>query len=302
MRFSPAFLALCLAAASEGSEARPASDEAILPPVSIWDGKSRELVVPASDPWVTPAEATGLKSTPRYDETIRYLRRLEAASPNLKLLSLGKSPEGRDIWMVVASKERAFTPESLKATGKPTLFAQAGIHSGEIDGKDAGLMLLRDMTVRGNKRGLLDRANLLFVPIFSVDGHERFSAYGRINQRGPVETGWRTTSQNLNLNRDYAKLDAPEMRALVRALDAWGPDLYLDLHVTDGMDHQYDVTYSFNGPNGWSPSIARWLEQTLVPAWTADLTKMGHTPGAYPQLLDERDPEKGSRPSTPKTT
>src|SRR6185436_7080644 len=137
----------------------------ILPPAIPWNGASRALAVPATDAlykqWVTPSEATGFRTTPRYDETIAYLRRLVAASPQLKMISIGRSPEGRDIWLVIASKERAFTPEALRRGGKPTFYAQGGIHAGEIDGKDAGLMLLRDMTVRGTKRELLDRANFL---------------------------------------------------------------------------------------------------------------------------------------------
>jgi murein tripeptide amidase MpaA len=243
--------------------------------------------------WATPAERARFERTPRYDETVAYLKRLVTAAPELRLVSLGKSPEGRDIWMVVASKERAFSPENLRATGKPVLFAQAAIHAGEMDGKDAGLMLLRDMTVRGTKRALLDRANFLFVPILSVDGHERFSRYSRINQRGPVESGWRTTAQNLNLNRDYGKLDAPETRAVVTALDRWKPDLYLDLHVSDGLDYQYDVTWIFNGPHAWSPAIAKWLMEHWNPRATHDLEAMGHIPGPYLTLQDETNPGKG---------
>lgn len=266
----------------------------ILPPEIPWKGKSLALVANPSDPWITPAEATGFARTPRYDETIAYLRRLAGAAPEIQMVSLGKSPEGRDIWMAVVSRERASTPERLKAAGKPILLAQAGIHAGEIDGKDAGLMLLRDMTVRGTKRALLEKASFLFVPIYNVDGHERFSPYGRINQRGPQETGWRTTAENLNLNRDYAKLDAPETRAMVRALNAWDPDLYMDLHVTDGLDYQYDITFGWNGPHAWSPSIARWLDSALRPALTKDLEAMGHIPG--PLILaaaEDGAPEKG---------
>lgn len=269
---------------------------AILPPETPWKGKSLSLAVAPSDRWVTPAERAGFQSTPRYDETIAYLKLLAAAARELRLVSLGKSPEGRDVWMVIASKERAFTPEALRAAGKPTVFAQAGIHAGEMDGKDAGLMLLRDMTVRGTKRALLDRANFLFIPILSVDGHERFSRYSRINQRGPVESGWRTNAQNLNLNRDYGKLDAPETRAVVLALDRWKPDLYLDLHVSDGLDYQYDVTHIFNGPHAWSPSVSRWLEERWVPRTTRDLSEMGHIPGPYLELKEETDPAKGVVP------
>ncbi len=254
-----------------------AAQTPILPPAIPWNGASRALAVPASDPWITPAEATAFRTTPRYDETVAYLKRLVAASRELKMVSIGKSGEGRDIWLVIASKDRAFTPEALRK--KPVVFAQAGIHSGEIDGKDAGLMLLRDMTVRGTKRELLEGANFLFVPIFSVDAHERFSRVGRINQRGPEESGWRTNPRNLNLNRDYMKADTAEMRAMLRALDAWQPDLYIDLHVTDGADYQYDITFGWNGAAGFSPSIANWLDSTFRPAVDRGLKEMGHIPG-----------------------
>ena len=251
----------------------------ILPPAIPWDGASRALAVPSTDPWVTPSEATGFRTTPRYDETVAYLERLVKASSNLRMVSLGKSAEGRDVWMVIASKERAFTPDALRKSGKAIVLAQGGIHAGEIDGKDAGLMLLRDMTVRGTKRELLDRANFLFVPIFNVDGHERFNRWFRINQRGPEEGGWRTNARNLNLNRDYVKGDAEEMRAMIRALDTWQPDLYIDLHVTDGADYQYDITFGWNGEAGHSPAIARWLDANYSASVHAGLREAGHIPG-----------------------
>jgi len=251
----------------------------VLPPLIPWNGASRALMLPATDRWVTPSEATQFRTTPRYDETVAYLRRLVAAAPQLKMLSLGKSAEGRDLWLVVASKEGASTRDALRRNGRPTLFAQGGIHAGEIDGKDAGLMLLRDMTVRGTKRELLDRANLLFVPIFNVDGHERFTRYSRINQRGPEESGWRTNARNYNLNRDYVKADTEEMRAMLHALVTWQPDLYIDLHVTDGADYQYDVTYGWNPKEGHSPAIASWLDAKFRPNVDRGLQQMGHVPG-----------------------
>ncbi len=196
------------------------------------------------------------------------------------MISLGKSPEGRDIWMTVAARDGESTPEAMRKNGKPIVLAQAGIHSGEIDGKDAGLMLLRDLTVRGTRKDLLEQANFLFVPIFNVDGHERATKFGRANQRGPEVMGWRTNAKNLNLNRDYAKADTPEMAAMLGALNAWQPDLYLDLHVTDGADYQYDITFGFNGTGGHSPAIAGWLEKTFTPAVTNDRAAMGHVPGS----------------------
>ncbi|MGQ0612573.1 MAG: M14 family metallopeptidase [Planctomycetaceae bacterium] len=285
-------LLLLTALARAGAESRP-----ILPPVAPWDGASRALVRDAADPWITPTEASGFLATPRYDETVAWLERLAAATPLLKVVSIGRSPEGRDLWLCVMSKEGAGTAIALKANGRPTLFAQGGIHSGEIDGKDAGMMLLRDLAFRPEKRALLDKANLLFLPIFSVDGHERFGP-GRINQNGPALAGWRTTSRNLNLNRDYAKLDSPEMRGLVRALDAWDPDLYFDIHVTNGADYQYDITWGHNGRHAWSPAIAAWLEESLTPELAADLRAMGHVPGPLVFPVDARDLTKGNNGAT----
>lgn len=256
-----------------------ASQQGILPPELPWNGKSQALIAAQNNPWITPAEKNDFVKTPRYDETVSWLRKLCEAAPELKMISLGASPEGREIWMVIASKEKAFTPAGLRASGKPVFLAQAGIHSGEIDGKDAGMMLLRDMTVANKKRDLLEGVNLLFIPIFSVDAHERVSPYNRINQRGPAEMGWRTNARNLNLNRDYAKLDALEMRALIRALNEWEPDLYFDIHVTNGADYQYDITFGYNGKHGYSPAIATWLDEFLTPAIYRDLQAQGHIPG-----------------------
>ena len=174
--------------AAQGVPGGGPTREALLPPELPWSGQSRELMVPARDPWITPSEKSGLLTTPSYDETFAWLKRLVSQAPELRLVSLGKSAEGRDVWMVIAARGvRAFTPEALKASGKPIVLAQAGIHSGEIDGKDAGLMLLRDMTVRGSRKELLDGAHFLFIPILNVDGHERSSPFARINQRGPKE-------------------------------------------------------------------------------------------------------------------
>jgi murein tripeptide amidase MpaA len=269
------------------------AETAILPPELPWAGTSRALVAAASDPWITPSEKTGLLGTPSYAETMAWIARLDEASPQVARTVIGQSPEGRDLVLVIVSKEGAATPAALAANGRPTLFAQAGIHAGEIDGKDAGMMFLRDLTVGGSRRALLDRANFLFVPIFNVDGHERSTRFGRINQRGPVESGWRTTSNNLNLNRDYTKLDAPETRAMIAALVAWKPDLYADLHVTDGADYQYDITWGSTGVHGFSPRIAAWLEGPFTAGLTRDLAAAGHQPGPLINFIEEFDPQRG---------
>ena len=251
---------------------------ALLPPIQSWSGKSELLMAPPDDPWITPAEMNGLNATPDYEETMAWLKKLVDAAPELEMVSIGKSLQGRDIQMVIASADQKSLPADMQASGKPLLIAHAGIHAGEIDGKDAGLMLLRDMTVAGKRKELLAGANFLFIPILNVDGHERISAFNRINQRGPAEMGWRTNARNQNLNRDFTKLDTAGVRALIGVFKQWKPDLYLDLHVTDGADYQYDITFGGNGRNGWSPNIGAWIEDVYHPAISATLGDYGHEP------------------------
>ena len=268
----------------------PAADlVAPLPPTIPWHGASERLVAPSTDPWITPSEARNFEATPSYAETRAYIDRLVAASPLLRVEVFGRTAQGRELYLVRAAKPGR--------SPKPVLLAQAGIHAGEIDGKDAGLMLLRDIALRGKDK-LLDRADLLFVPIFNADGHERTSPFNRPNQRGPRSQGWRTTGQNLNLNRDYMKADTPEMKAMIGLLRKYRPALYLDIHVTDGTDYQYDITFAFPGWGGYyahSPSIGRWLDRRYRPAVTAALARAGHIPGVYIDAADGRDPGKGIR-------
>jgi murein tripeptide amidase MpaA len=267
--------------------------DSLLPPLQEWTGKSEQLMVAADNPWVTPAERTGLRATPAYDETVSWLQKLVAAAPELQMVSIGKSLQGRDLWMVIACADQVFDAADIHATGKPLLIAHAGIHSGEIDGKDAGLMLLRDMTVAGKRKELLANANFLFIPILNVDGHERISPYNRINQRGPEEMGWRTNARNQNLNRDFTKLDTPAVRALMRVFGQWKPDMYLDLHVTDGADYQYDITFGGNGRRGWSPAIGTWIEDVYRPAINTALSNNGHVPGGLIFAANGKDMKDG---------
>ena len=266
-------------------------DQPFLPPAPVWNGASRGLLRDASDPWVTAFEADAEHDeSPNYADTRAWFDRLDAASDLIRIEQFGVSPEGRPIYAVIASKDGAVFDPS-----KPVLLAQAGIHPGEIDGKDAGMMLLRDIAFNG-KSDLLDRVNLILIPILSVDGHERASAYSRPNQRGPRIQGWRNTAANQNLNRDYLKLDQPEMRAVRGLILKYKPDLYVDIHVTDGMDYQYDVTYGFNGENGVysrSPASSRWLDTVFKPAINAGLEAQGHIPGELVFGVDDRNPRAG---------
>ena len=258
-----------------------------LPPTLPWSGRSERLIVKPTDKWITPAEAANFQTTPRYAEVMAWLEKLAAASPLLSLHRFGRTGEGCDMLYVRASKG---------GTAKPLVLVQAGIHAGEIDGKDAGLMLLRDIALRG-KDSLLDRVDLVFVPIYNIDGHEQMSAWNFPHLRGPAEKGREANARNINLNRDYAKADAPETRAMIGLLRELAPLLYVDCHVSEGFDMQYDVTFTYAGWGKYARhrATADWLEGRFGPAVTQALTKAGHTPTIYPSPIDTREPTKGIR-------
>ncbi len=211
--------------------------------------------------WKTYAEQTDYRKTPRYDETIAYARKLDAASDLISYKSFGKSGEGRDLPLLIAATDKSFTPALAHKRGKAVVFVQACIHAGESDGKDAGLALLRDIAITKTRADLLKDVVIIFVPIYNVDGHELFNPFNRINQNGPDEMGFRATSTNLNLNRDYMKADAPETRAWLALWNDWKPDFFIDCHVTDGADFRYNVTYEYAHFQEVSPFIKNWMDE-----------------------------------------
>ncbi len=268
-----------------------------LPPALPWSGDSERLLDNVPQDWLTPIEISAFERTPTAAETLEFLRKLDKASPYIQLHEIGRSGDNRPIWLVVASTNTEKDLAKRKRGDKARVLVQAGIHSGEIDGKDAGLMLLRDI-VRGKAVDLLKHSDLYFIPIFNIDGHERRGAVGRnsnmrVNQRGPDNMGWRATARNLNLNRDYMKADAAEMQALLKLVNQIDPELYLDVHVTDGIDYVYDITYGFNDKSPHSPAIAGWLDGTFRSAADRALTLAGHDPGDLVFAIDNRDVSKG---------
>ncbi len=236
----------------------------------------------AIEAWLTPAEKSRYRTTPDYDETMAYVRRVAAAAPRqVKLEAFGRTDEGRDLVAVVVSKDGVFDPAALHKAGRPIVLIQNAIHAGEMDGKDSSLELLREMVVNHNLATLLDRAVVIFLPIYNADGHERRSPWNRINQNGPEEMGWRTNARNLNLNRDYMKADAPETRAFLKLWNEWLPDFFVDDHVTDGADYQYDTTYAIDTGPDVDPALAAWIRSELKPYVEKRVSAAGHVIGEY---------------------
>jgi hypothetical protein len=245
-------------------------------------------------PLTTVAEQSGWKRTGRYAEVESLCRAFPKRYPGkVRCDTFGTTPEGRPLLMLVASADGALTPAATARKGRPVVFFQGGIHSGEIDGKDAGFWLLRDLLDGTALPGTLQRVTAVFVPVLNVDGHERFGPNNRPNQVGPEEMGGRVTAQNLNLNRDYVKADAPEMRALLKLLHAWDPLVYVDLHVTDGAKFEHDVSVQVE-PQKAGPEGMRTLGSKLREELFIELEAKGHLPlPFYPSFRKDDDPSSG---------
>ena len=245
--------------------------------------------------WRTHAESTDYRETPNYNDTVAFARRLAHASSSIEFESFGFSGQGRELPLIIASETGNFTPTAAQTEGKAVVLIQACIHSGEPDGKDAGFALLRDIAITQSAAGILENVVLLFIPIYNTDGHERGSPYTRINQNGPTEMGWRATSTNQNLNRDYMKADTPETRAWLRLWHDWQPDLFIDCHVTDGADYRCNITYHHEHHAGVDPAVLEW-ERDVFGGKVAPATEAaGNVISWYLEFIDNRDLELGTR-------
>lgn len=242
--------------------------------------------------WITHFEKSGGVSSPSYDETIKYFEKFARKTKQAQMKSLGYSAKGRDIKYLVISNDSDFTPKRARRDGKVVVLIQNGIHSGEIEGKDATMLLLREILITREKKHLLDNLVLLIIPVLNVDGHERVSPYNRPNQNGPSEMGWRTTANNLNLNRDYLKAASPEMRALLRMFSNWMPDFYIDNHTTNGMDYQYHISYAMENHQNIDKALAEWGNKKLMPEVINKTEGAGFITGPYLELKNN-DIEQG---------
>jgi hypothetical protein len=251
--------------------------------------------IPIPPEWRTHAESTDYRETPNYSDTVAFARRLAHASPYIEFESFGFSGQGRELPLIIASETSTFTPSAAKSQGKAVVLIQACIHSGEPDGKDAGFALLRDFAITQTATGILTNVVLLFIPIYNTDGHERSSPYNRINQNGPSDMGWRTTSTYQNLNRDYMKADTPETRAWLNLWHEWQPDLFIDCHVTDGADYRCNITYHHEHHAGVDDAVLEW-ERDVFGRRVAPATEAaGNVISWYLEFIDNRNLELGTR-------
>ena len=177
---------------------------------------------------------------------IDFLDALQAkAGDRIWVGSIGKTTQGRDLPFAILSRPIVTSPAEAKRLRRPVVYIQGNIHSGEVEGKEALQEVLRDLLQKPGP-SVLDSIVFIAVPNYNADGNEQFGpqARNRNAQQGPAMVGTRANIQGLNLNRDYIKAEAPETRASLAMFNAWDPDLFVDLHTSNGSPHGYALTYA----------------------------------------------------------
>ena len=223
----------------------------------------------------TVAEQSNYQATAREQEVLDFLSAIDQASPYASQVQIGKTTEDRPIQALILAREpKVELPLPVK-DDRIVIVLLGGIHSGENDGKEALLALARDLLADASPK-YLDRAVLIFIPNFNADGNERIGPLHRPGQDGPDRgMGTRENAVGLDLNRDFMKLDSPEVRSLVRMLDAWDVDVLIDTHTTNGSLHQYDLTYDVPHNPAANQPMVQWLRNDMLPQITKDLLAQG---------------------------
>ena len=234
-----------------------------------------------SKDWLTFFEKSNQLESPDYENTLRYFQKFADNTPYVKIKNIGLSPQGRELKVIIVSKDKAFSAEQARKTGKAIVLIQNGIHPGEVEGKDACMLLLREILITKEKQYLLDNTILLIIPVLNVDGHERVSPFNRPNQNGPKKMGWRTNALNLNLNRDYLKADTPEIRSFLKLFNDWMPDFMIDNHTTNGADYQYHVTYGIETHQNIDRGLVNLIEKKYLPNLIIKVEQDGFIVGPY---------------------
>jgi hypothetical protein len=236
--------------------------------------------------------------TSRYADVMDFIAQVQRMSPGVKVETFGITNEGRPLPLVILSNPAISSPAEAAASGKPVVFIMANIHAGEVEGKEAVQHLMRDI-VTGPLGSLLGKMVLLIAPIYNADGNEKIDINNRTAQNGPHGgVGTRENAQQLDLNRDFMKLESPEARGLIEnVFNRWDPHVIIDLHTTNGSYHGYALTYAPSLHPNADQRINSFLRDKLFPDVTKTLrTKHKYETYFYGNFSDDKNPTRELSP------
>lgn len=220
----------------------------------------------APDDLLTPFEKGNGNQTCTYQECISFYEKLDLLDDRARLLTYGTTSIGKPIHLFVISSDQIFDRQKIQDHGKCVLLISNGIHPGEPDGIDASMMLARDLLTKRKLSLLLDQVVVCIIPVYNVSGMLNRNSTSRVNQNGPEEYGFRGTSQNYDLNRDFVKCDSREAQTFTQIFQAWKPEIFIDNHVSNGADYQYTMTLISTQKDKLHPVLSSYQQKTFLPA------------------------------------
>ena len=243
----------------------------------------------------TVAEKSDFKSTSDYNDVRTFMDQLRKSSPYIRIENIATSVEGREVPLMIIGNPLPKSPKDIIKDKRIVVYIQANIHAGEVEGKEATLMYVRDL-LRDKNPAILKNVVLLICPLFNPDGNEKISPLNRTYQNGPVNgVGVRYNGQFLDLNRDAMKAESPEVRGiLTNVFNKWDPAVFMDCHTTDGSYHVEPTTFTWMvNPDGDNSLIA-YMRDKMMPEISKTLSEKYKIENCfYGEFFDMMDPGKG---------
>ncbi|MFK8009140.1 MAG: M14 family zinc carboxypeptidase [Saprospiraceae bacterium] len=232
----------------------------------------QKKMISSSTTFITPFEKNK-NTTATYEETISFYKKLSEAFPQLQLTTHGMTDIGLPLHTAILSIDEDFDPVSIRKKGKNILFINNAIHAGEPCGVDASMMILRDYLEDESLQEFLELTVVVVIPMYNLGGVLNRNSHTRTNQNGPESYGFRGNAKNLDLNRDFIKCDSKNAQTFNQLYNYWQPDIFIDNHTSNGADYQYTITLIPTQHNKLDPTLAKYLNQKMLPRLFSDMKK-----------------------------
>lgn len=208
--------------------------------------------------------------TPTYEETIAWYKLLDNKYSKAKLIEYGKTDIGKPLHLFIISHDGNFDPNTYRESGKCMVLINNAIHPGEPCGVDASLKIADDLL---RKDRIPKNVIIGIIPMYNIGGVLNRNSTSRVNQNGPEEYGFRGNARNLDLNRDFIKLDSENAKSFTKIFHEWNPDFFIDTHTTNGADYQHIMTMIGPNPLGYAPSLQSFITNDLMPTLYSKMEK-----------------------------
>jgi hypothetical protein len=228
--------------------------------------------------------------SPPYKEIIEWWNKMDAASPIVKMNTMGMTDAGFPLNLVIVSNDKDWNFDNIHRKNKRVILINNGIHPGEPDGIDASMLLVRD--IADKKISLPDNVVLAIIPVYNIGGCLNRSGDFRVDQNGPDEFGFRGNSQNLDLNRDFIKSDSKEARSFAEIFHLTDPDVFVDNHVSDGADYQHIMTLVTSQHNKLGGDMGEFMNKVFEPGIFSLMKEKGYDMVPYVNAFGDT-PETG---------